>query len=190
VREGCVYLIGGYGPDGVMSTVDRLNTQTGTWAPSGTVADIRCHENTSVRRWLLVFLTALRIRSQGLTGRGTDSHTDSSGYKQVYVIGGDNDGPPLNSVAVYDIGSATWGAGPALITARTSLGAAFAPASKLLFAVGGTDVHGTALSTVEYLDVASGGSVWRSAPIMLNARGQTAAVVVTSGTWIRNPGRS
>jgi non-specific serine/threonine protein kinase len=99
---------------------------------------------------------------------------------QIYVIGGENSDGPLAIALSYDSRSNTWSPLPNMTTAR--LHPAVTAVAGNLYAIGGTDTHGAALSSVDVFD--SRDRTWTSGPSLHIARSGAAAIGILGSIYV------
>jgi N-acetylneuraminic acid mutarotase len=105
--DGRIYVIGGFGTAGSLSSVEAYDPTTKSWK----------------------FMASLATPRDGLAAvLGPDG--------QIYAIGGENGPETLSRVEIYNFTSKTWSPGPSLSTARSYLAAATGT-NGLIYAIGG-----------------------------------------------------
>jgi len=133
--KGTLYAIGGEDAKGPVGTIQvntpRADGMTGTWADKASLPNPRAHAAIA-----------------------------AAGGK-IYVVGGDRDGVPVNTVSVYDPATDTWADAPPLPAPRASASAAMMgitdASDDRLFVIGGTaedpnGAHPHATNTVYVFD--------------------------------------
>jgi len=159
VINGKVYATGGYsvafGVSTVLSTVERFDPTSDN--PNWTDA------------------LPMKQSRFGHAACGVQGETEFD--SKIYVLGGREalNGPPLNTVEVYDFGKNTWTNMPAMNKYRTNF--AVAVVDNVLYAIGG-HVSGVATNSVESLDLTNPSASWMTKASMIHKRqGHTVAVI-------------
>jgi len=189
-----IYVLGGYGPDGVtLTTVEVFDTGAGTWARGPDLP-------VAVNHAMAATLDGVLYLAGGNDGNGPSpqaARLDGDGWRRLaplpqgrsagglvaldgrlYLVGGVVEGGLAADTQVYDPAADRWTPAPGLPTPREHLGAA--GSGGRVYVVGGrTGGIGGNLDVAEAFDPAAGR--WSSLPPMPTARGGLAATATASG---------
>ncbi|MFJ7158327.1 Kelch repeat-containing protein [Streptomyces sp. NPDC101118] len=146
LKGSCVYVFGGEGNGGFLSSVEAFSPQTGVW----------------------VTLTPLQTARASHAGTAAPCPSKHKHHGTcIYALGGVNASGDLKSVEVFNPAANNWSYAPDMPTARQQLAAASAPCpdgmkNTCVYAMGGGTAAGTPLSTFEAYSPAT--NAWATLP--------------------------